>query len=101
MGAKGKQAAGHFSLFLVLQKAAGAKGFRGVYRIRAMVDVSDHSSLVDHEGGSVGKQAAPINESRQAGSCWQTTIRLSSINPEWLESGPSAEHSLRILIVTN
>ena len=48
-----------------------------------------------------GLFAAPINESRQAGSCWRTTIRLSSIYPEWLESGPSAEQSLRTLNVTN
>ena len=62
MGAKGKQAAGHFSLFLVLQKAAGAKGFRGVRRIRAVVDVLDHPILVDHECGSVGKQAGEIED---------------------------------------
>jgi len=47
MGAKGKEAAGHFSLFLVLQNVAGAKGFPGVHRIRAMVDVLDHPILVD------------------------------------------------------
>ena len=57
-----KEAAGHFSLFLVLQKAAGAIGFLGVHRIRAMVDVLDHPILVDHEGGSVGKQAGEIED---------------------------------------
>jgi len=69
MGVKGKQAAGDFSLFLVLQKVAGAKGFRGVHRIRAMVDVLDQPMLVDHEGGSIGKQAGEIEDAVSLCGC--------------------------------
>ena len=65
-----KEAAGHFSLFLVLQKAAGAIGFLGVHRIRAMVDVLDHPILVDHEGGSVGKQAGEIEDTVSLCRCF-------------------------------
>jgi len=68
-GANRKIATGHFSLFLVLQKVAGAKGFRGVHRIRAMVDVLDHPILVDHEGDSVGKQTGEIEDTVSLRSC--------------------------------
>ena len=65
----GARVAGHYLLFLVLQKAASAQRSAGIHRIRAMVDVLDHSIFFDDKRDSVSKQAAEIQDAVRLCCC--------------------------------